>query len=282
MLAMSSSAASSQPSVVFFDVDGTLIWHRPGADPKEILYGTALSDGVVDAFARLHANGHIPVLCTGRPTRIIPQRVMALDPYAIIADAGAHVRVGDEVIYDVHLEPGEAVAIAERFYGEGISVMFEGNDGQVTLLANPEEDMDDEAGAVVRTLAEFEREVSRLHVAKFIFYYDRGDTTVLKRVSTFVDERFRVFDVGIGMGEGALRGVDKGAAIAKLLEYMGRGVEGTFAIGDSENDLSMLAAVETSVAMGNALPHVKEQADYVTAPVNEDGVPRALEHFGLI
>ncbi len=274
--------ASPESSVVFFDVDGTLIWHRPGATPEEILYGTELSPALADAFARLHANGHVPVLCTGRPTRIIPERVMALGPYAVIADAGAHVRVGDQVIYDVHLEPAEAVSIARRFFEDGLSVMFEGNDGQVTLVANPDDIINDKAGAVVDTLEAFEREVSALHVAKFIFYYDSGDASVVERVSSFVDERFRVFDVGIGMGEGALRGIDKGAAIARLLEHMGRGVEGTYAIGDSENDLSMLAAVETSVAMGNALPHVKERADYVTAPVNEDGVVRALEHFGLI
>ena len=36
-------------------------------------------------------------------------------------------------------------------------------------------------------------------------------------------------------------------------------------IGDSENDLSMLKVAGVSVAMGNATPEVKEQADYITA-----------------
>ena len=44
----------------------------------------------------------------------------------------------------------------------------------------------------------------------------------------------------------------------------------------------MRAAVETFVAMGNALPNVREVADYVTLTAAEDGVPAALEHFGLI
>lgn len=280
--AAGSSAAPSEPAVVFFDVDGTLIWHRPGATPEEILYGTGLSDAVRQAFRRLKANGHLPVLCTGRPTRIIPKALLELDPFAVIADAGAHVRVGDEVIYDVHLEPDEALSIAERFYGEGISVMFEGNDGQVTLISNDEDDISDAGGAVVRTLEDFECEVSKLHVAKFIFYYESGDTTVLEKVCSFVDERFRVFDIGIGMGEGALVGIDKGAAINRLLEHIGHGRENTYGIGDSENDLSMMAAVETSIAMGNALPHVQEAASYVTDSVENDGAPHALEHFGLI
>ena len=60
------------------------------------------------------------------------------------------------------------------------------------------------------------------------------------------------------------------------------GLEGTFAFGDSENDLPMAGAVETFVAMGNALPSVKDRAAYVTDSVEDDGVVSALEHFGLI
>lgn len=56
----------------------------------------------------------------------------------------------------------------------------------------------------------------------------------------------------------------------------------TFAFGDSENDLPMMRVVDHPVAMGNALDSVKQAASYVTASVQEDGVPAALRHFGLI
>ena len=69
---------------------------------------------------------------------------------------------------------------------------------------------------------------------------------------------------------------------AKVLELEGREVAGTFAFGDSENDLPMFDAVETKVAMGNAMPVLKERADYVTDHVKDDGVVHALRHFGLI
>ena len=44
----------------------------------------------------------------------------------------------------------------------------------------------------------------------------------------------------------------------------------------------MLAAVETAVAMGNAMPEVKAVADYVTDDVAHDGTVTAMQHFGLI
>lgn len=55
-----------------------------------------------------------------------------------------------------------------------------------------------------------------------------------------------------------------------------------FGFGDFENDLTVFAVVEMSVAIGNALPQVKEHSLYVTGSADEDGTVGALEHFGLM
>jgi len=49
------------------------------------------------------------------------------------------------------------------------------------------------------------------------------------------------------------------------------------AIGDDENDISMLRAAGLGVAMGNAPPAVKSAADVVTASNEEHGVARVLD-----
>ena len=36
------------------------------------------------------------------------------------------------------------------------------------------------------------------------------------------------------------------------------------------------------VAMGQAKEDVKAAADYVTAPIDEDGISKAMKHFGII
>ncbi|WP_291977834.1 HAD family hydrolase [Limosilactobacillus sp.] len=51
----------------------------------------------------------------------------------------------------------------------------------------------------------------------------------------------------------------------------------TMAFGDGENDLPLLEAVGTSVAMGNALPAVKKIATRVTGSNEADGVAIELE-----
>ena len=58
-------------------------------------------------------------------------------------------------------------------------------------------------------------------------------------------------------------------------------MEQTMAVGDTENDLSILTAAGLGVAMGNALPEIKAQADAVTCTNDEDGVACAIEKFAL-
>ncbi len=48
----------------------------------------------------------------------------------------------------------------------------------------------------------------------------------------------------------------------------------------SFNDRVMLEGVAHGIAMGNAVPAIRDCADYVTDPIGEDGIWNALRHFG--
>ena len=54
------------------------------------------------------------------------------------------------------------------------------------------------------------------------------------------------------------------------------------AFGDSENDIEMLQAAGIGVAMDNGTPECKAAADYIAPDCDEDGILRALRHFGLL
>ena len=51
------------------------------------------------------------------------------------------------------------------------------------------------------------------------------------------------------------------------------------AVGDTENDLSIVEAAHIGVAMGNATDQLKEHADYITDTNENDGVAKAILHF---
>ena len=74
----------------------------------------------------------------------------------------------------------------------------------------------------------------------------------------------------------------KGAALERVAEYLHVPQEQTMAVGDSENDVEMVAWAGLGVAMGNAVPQVKAVADYVAPPVDEDGAAVAIERFLLM
>lgn len=74
----------------------------------------------------------------------------------------------------------------------------------------------------------------------------------------------------------------KGAGVRAAMERYGLARDEVMAFGDGENDMSMMAEAGVSVAMGNGEDKVKAMADYVTDTVENDGVSRALRHFGLL
>lgn len=69
----------------------------------------------------------------------------------------------------------------------------------------------------------------------------------------------------------------KGAALAAMAERFGLSREHVMAVGDADNDLSMLTYAYHSVAMGNATAAVKAACRYETASNDACGVARIIE-----
>lgn len=74
-------------------------------------------------------------------------------------------------------------------------------------------------------------------------------------------------------------GISKASALEKLTEKLEIKPEQVMAIGDQINDLSMMAFAGVSVAVENAIPEIKQLADFITSTNNEDGVARAIYTF---
>ncbi|MCM3586796.1 HAD family hydrolase [Mesobacillus maritimus] len=68
----------------------------------------------------------------------------------------------------------------------------------------------------------------------------------------------------------------KGVALEAFVKERGIEMSETMAIGDNENDLSMLRRVGRAVAMENASYAIKAECDVVTATNDESGVGKAI------
>jgi Cof subfamily protein (haloacid dehalogenase superfamily) len=77
------------------------------------------------------------------------------------------------------------------------------------------------------------------------------------------------------------RDVSKGKAVEWLAARWGIPRQQVIAIGDQDNDRSMIEWAGLGVAMGNAVESVKKIADYVAPAANEDGAADVIERFVL-
>jgi len=74
---------------------------------------------------------------------------------------------------------------------------------------------------------------------------------------------------------------NKGDALRGLASLMRVDVAQVAVLGDGENDIALFNAAGLSIAMGNAAPGVKMEADFVTGANDDDGAAAALEWFVL-
>ena len=74
----------------------------------------------------------------------------------------------------------------------------------------------------------------------------------------------------------------KARGIDTLARHLGYTADNVMAFGDGINDSEMIAHVGLGVAMGNALPELKQMAQYVTSDIEDDGILNALIALKII
>lgn len=272
--------ACPDSAVLFFDVDGALTSFDPDDMTDKDFNAIHPSKAVVDAFGRLRNAGHRAFICTGRPLWLVADGLRALNPVGIVAMAGATLEVEGRVVHEDCFDEDIVEELARRIIVAGGEALFETNGATYSLEPVGVEQSFLLGAGVVHGVDQM-RVDGRLRVGKVCI--NASDLARVANDDGFIDREFELCNTGGQNRELSPKGIDKGVGVARALEYLGRtGNARTFGFGDSGNDLGMLAAVETAVAMGNAMPEVKALADYVTDDVAHDGTVTAMQHFGLI
>ncbi|WMM25787.1 Cof-type HAD-IIB family hydrolase [Tissierella sp. MB52-C2] len=120
-----------------------------------------------------------------------------------------------------------------------------------------------------------------LNVYKFIFIDDNKDNLQSLRLELDKIDNIGTSSSWINNIEAMGYNVSKGEAVKELCTRINIKPEEVIAIGDSENDLSMIRFAGLGVAMGNGDEIIKKEADYITDTNDEDGVAKIIEKFIL-
>ena len=105
-------------------------------------------------------------------------------------------------------------------------------------------------------------------------------TTTLEAIRMLGLEHVVVFNKGAVMV--LPPNVNKGSGLLAGLRELGCSRHNTVGMGDAENDHAFLSICECGVAVANALPAVKERADYVTAGDHGAGVIEMIDEHLLL
>ena len=258
--------------IVFFDIDGT-IWDDDMNIP----------DSTVAAIRALRANGHKAFLCSGRSRgNIRAEKLFDIGFDGVIAACGNHVEMDGKVLYEKILEPQLVKKIVKLCMEHRMPVVLEGpvkhwlsesgfeNDPYVDYLIEA-------MGEDAIFLKEYTEDI---YINKFSA--DVLSDTDYEAIKGALEDEFDFMMHDSVVLECIPKGTSKATGIAWLCEYLQVAVEDTYGIGDSVNDLDMLQFVGHGIAMGNGSQAAKDAAEYVTAPLHEDGIRKALEHYGLI
>lgn len=271
---------ATPPAIIAVDIDGTLLT-RSG----EVLPGTRAE------FARARAAGASIVLASGRPIaglrRLVRRVALDVDGLVLAGSNGSIVVDADSgATLARHSLPlalvTEMVGLAHE---AGVLPMLcdadeivtdRPEDPQVAIEARGN-DLTVRAVDSLTTLTEGEVRVDKLHMF--------GTPALLRPfseqfVARFGDRVEHAFSAPFYF-EATARGVDKGSALRDVAQARGVSPAQAVAFGDNGNDIPLLRAAGIGVAMGNAIPAVREIADRVTASNDEEGIAAVLaELFG--
>ena len=73
------------------------------------------------------------------------------------------------------------------------------------------------------------------------------------------------------------KGASKGNALCKMAELLGIDINKTIAVGDYNNDVSMIKAAGIGFAVANAVPEAKAVADYITVSNEEHAIAAIID-----
>lgn len=271
--------------LVFLDVDGTLL-----NDNQE------LPDSARHALTQAIAAGHRLILCTGRSRPEIYPFLWEIGFCALVGCNGAYGEVDGETVFDDHMPSEDVTEIAAWLEAAGADSLWQTATDLhavgkfLDLFRQSEESEPSISGnwsEFLEAIAPHLREGVPDTAAKVTFFLPRESGTTLADARATFGERFTIVDGSLPhqrgeTGELTALGMNKSVGMAKIAAHFGTGIADTIAVGDSANDVEMLRAAGIGVAMGNGIPEVKAAADWVTKPIDDDGLALAFERLGLL
>ena len=274
---------------VFFDIDGTLL-----NDRKNVQKST------IKAIRNLKDQGILVGLATGRGPSFVQPFLENLGLDFAVTYNGQYIYSRSEIIYTNQLSKTTvyrliryagarrreiSLGTASGLLGSGIIGLGTSRLGQIVSSLVPRK----WAKAIERSFKHFIRRIKPQNIDSLMIILREPIYQVVLVATEGESERIQKQFPRVKLTRSSPYSMDviseeqsKVKGIERVGQRYGFDLSEVIAFGDSDNDIEMLSQVGIGVAMGNASQQVKENARYTTADNNDDGISKALAHYGLI
>lgn len=268
--------------VIFLDIDGTLVdFHGK------------IPDSAKQALALAKKAGHHLVVCTGRSRYQISREILSLPFDGIVGGAGAFVICGGKELFHHYIQPKQRKKLIS--YLEENNFFYSVQTDVGTLLNRRCAVLLDDVYKTMRLTEKQRKDLEgELMIHEDLENYEHSEKVIyhmapfgVAQVQRDLSPDFTVTAMSYqnmkgSSGEIGISGLDKSTGMQAYLDCVGSKRADAVAFGDGANDIEMLAFAGTGVAMGNAIESLKEYADFVTKPVDEDGIFFGFQKLHLI
>ena len=265
--------------VIALDLDGTLTNHEKIVTPK-----------TRKALLKAQDDGAIIVLASGRPTYGIQPVAECLElgkrgGYILSYNGGKIVNTKTKEELFSQFLPDYVIPIIYKYAKEKNHALL-GYAGNEIITEMPDDQYVKEESRINKmNIRQVDNLLEHLepHPTKLLMTGDPADMIKAEEdLAELLGSYMDVFRSAPFFLELVPQGIDKAQSLRRLLAKVNLTPEDMIAFGDGYNDLSMLRLAGMGVAMANAAPEVRAEADYITLSNEEDGVAAALEHFSCL
>lgn len=272
-----------ETKMIFLDLDGTLL-----DDEKN------LPEVNREAIDKALALGHKVLICTGRPlsSAIKQIPVLGLDKpgcYAITYNGGLIYDAWEKkAVYKRTLSMEQVRAIFEKAYEYGgIHIQTYTDEGFICEYDTKESRdyarLTKTERKVVKNIFEEMKGQEPCKVLAIAYGCDR------KRIEGFRESltewakgKIEIYFSSYEYLEFVPEGINKGNAIRWMSDFLKIPMENTIAVGDAENDITMIKTAAVGAVMKNANDSIKQYGNYITEKNNnEGGVAEVIQKFML-
>ena len=265
--------------LITIDIDDTLVNTAKQVTPR-----------VKAALQEATAQGVKVVLATGRPLPGVQEYLDELglnhqdDQYAITYNGGVVQTTNGEELGGKELAYSDYLRLREVADELGAYLQVETIDAAYTSAKEinywaSRENFLIKMPLIIKPVDEMD---PNDHYVKFMFIGDEADIDSWRdALPADVKEAYYIVKSTPQHLEFMHKDATKGSGLLTLAAKLGIDRSETMALGDQQNDVTMIEAAGLGVAMGNAVPEVKAVADVETTTQNADGVGVAVEKWVL-